>query len=129
MSAAENVTVAKRFWRGLNRRDIETVDRCLAVDFVAYPHYGKVMDRNAYKLTLAAMMQTFPDLHVREEQIVADDDCVAMRLVAVGTDRNGLLGAPASRKRPILRQAYFMDFKAGKIKELRTYSDEATFDR
>ncbi len=121
MSTSNNVTLARRFWDGLNKRDLGIVDKCLAEDFVGYQRPGGVVNRRAYKLTLAALLDTFPDLHVTEEQVVAEGDTVALCSVIEGTDDKSWLLTPDTGKRLTMQQACFMRFSGGKISELRSY--------
>ncbi len=128
MSTATNVALARRFWDGLNKRDLGVVDECLAEDFVWFVRPGKTMDRRAFKAVLAALLTMFPDLRLIEDHMVAAKrDSVAIRFVAVGTDVNACLQMPQTGKRLTIDQAYFMRFRDGKMQELRSYASGTGF--
>ena len=45
---------------------------------------------------MAGVVSAFPDLHLRIEQLIAQDDLVAARLALRGTHRGPFLGVPAT---------------------------------
>jgi predicted ester cyclase len=105
----------------LNKGNLAAINKYFTDDFVCYTHDGKIVNKATYKLMMAALMKTFPDVHGKEEGIVADEDTVALRFATIGTDSVGREGKLPTGKVTTLQQAYFMRFSGGKINEVRSY--------
>ncbi len=71
----------------VNKKDLDAIDRNVAVDFIDHDGPGgKKADRAADKAMMAGMHQLFRDLHVEIRDCVAQGDKVVVRNVWTGTN-------------------------------------------
>ncbi len=70
----------------VNKKDLAAIDRNMAASFVDHDGPGgKPMDRAGDRAMMAAMYQTFPDLHVEVKESLAEGDKVMVRNLWTGT--------------------------------------------
>ena len=95
-----NETVIRRFIEEcLNQRQIDLVDELFSSDYVNNAATADISaDLEGYKKRIAYMIQGFPDLHVKIEDIFSAGDRVAIRLTATGTHRGECMGIQATGK-------------------------------
>ena len=75
----------------------DELDDLLAMDFVNHdPLPGSTPDRQGYKQSLGRLVNALPDLTVSIEDIVAEGDRVAVRVIERGTQRGPLMGIARS---------------------------------
>jgi steroid delta-isomerase-like uncharacterized protein len=65
----------------------------------------------------------FPDLHWQIEQMVAEDDCVAVRLVLTGTHRGEFRGIPATGRRIAMHEMAFWRIVESRLHTLWAQAD------
>jgi steroid delta-isomerase-like uncharacterized protein len=115
---ARNKEVARRFleeafgphWR------VELVDELHLPEFVLHTAHGDLGLREDREAVLAWQRGT-PDLTIRIEDIVAEDERVAVRWTASGTNSGEWNGLPATGKKVTATGMTFWRFKDGKIAE------------
>ena len=110
----------------LNQGDLAIIEELIAPDFINH-EAPPGRDRGPESIRqLATMLRTaFPDLRFTVEDIVAEGDVVAGRLVMSGTHRGPLMGmAPTGRS---VHQAHmhFVRFRDGKAIEHWGMRDDA----
>jgi predicted ester cyclase len=95
MSTEQNKTLYRRFVEEVvNKGNLALVDELAAPDFVDHtPLPGLTPDREGYKQSFAMFRAAFPDFHATIEDLVAEGDVVAGRVVTTGT-HSGPLQTP-----------------------------------
>ncbi|HEV7922375.1 MAG TPA: ester cyclase [Thermoanaerobaculia bacterium] len=80
--------------------DLRVVDELLADDFVDHtPLPGLPPTRDGIRTLFAAMRAAFPDLRVRIDEQIGEQDKVMTRKTFQGTHRGEFLGVPGSGNR------------------------------
>jgi len=104
MTVASLVEYQRVWLDGLNRGDVSAADEAFASDCVVHitgiaePFRGV----GAWKEFVAGMLNAFPDLHFTMEDQLVQDDRVAHRWSATGTQTGPLGPAPATGKSVVL---------------------------
>jgi steroid delta-isomerase-like uncharacterized protein len=99
MSVAEHGAVIRRWMDAWNAKDIDAAVELLAPQYVRHdPNMPDVVGPRAQRDYLEAMFRAFPDLTLRPERIIAQDDLVAAHLTAHGTNRGEFIGIPATER-------------------------------
>jgi steroid delta-isomerase-like uncharacterized protein len=88
---------------------------------------GQAMDLAGHTQMAGAFYAAFPDLNHVIEDTVADDEKVAVRVVALGTHSAELMGIPASGKRVSIEIMAILWIEHGKVTELRVVFDQLGF--
>jgi serine phosphatase RsbU (regulator of sigma subunit)/predicted ester cyclase len=116
----KNKALVRRFFEARVKRDLDTLDKMLAPDFVSHTNRlpGQPPDREGYKLQVATSVSAFSDVRFVIEDQIATGDKVVSRISGRGThDRRELLDtAPTGRE--IASVATFIHrISEGKISE------------
>lgn len=107
-----------------NKGNLGLVDEILTSDFVDYNQPPGAPDgREGYKAGVSMIRSAFPDIQFTLDQILAEDDRVAIRLTGRGTHRGDFLGISATGKEVSLGSMTFVHFKNGKIAKRWGISD------
>ena len=64
---------------------------------------------------MSAMKAAFPDLHASVEDVIAEGDKVALRMVARGTHQGDFMGIPATGKKVSMAEMHILQFAGGKV--------------
>src|ERR1700751_333823 len=89
---------------------------------------GTVSGRDGLTGLLTAFIGALPDLHAEEQDVIASDDLVVMRLVVTATQEGDLLGIPATGRRVKWDAVdIYRVTDDGKISEEWAADDMATF--
>ena len=83
--------------------------------FVDSPSAGPHRGRDAIRKALQGWVDTFPDLRVQAEQIVADTDAAAIVLTLKGTQQGEFFGVPATGRHVAFRMVMVQRFENGLI--------------
>ena len=83
MSLDENKAIARKVIEAFNRRDLASLDKFMASDYV--DHYHQLQGREKYKQFLTVLLKAFPDWHEDIEDMVAEGDKVWCRFRATAT--------------------------------------------
>ena len=103
MNAPSNKDLSRRWFEEVwNKRRSEAIDEMFATDGIAHgleplgrkPLPGPVAFRNFWERFCGA----FPDLRVKVEDVIGEDDKTAVRFSFQGTHRGNHLGAPPTGK-------------------------------
>jgi steroid delta-isomerase-like uncharacterized protein len=99
MSVAEHEAVIGRWMDAWNAKDIDTAVDLLAPEFVRHDaNMPDVVGPRAQRDFLDGMFLAFPDLTLRPERIIAQDNLVAVHLTAHGSHRGEFIGIPATQR-------------------------------
>ena len=121
----ENKRVVRRLFEdGFNRRDLTAIDELIAVEYVdAAGERGP----GAFKQVIERLESAFPDIHYTIEDVLAEDDRVAIRWHWSGTHRGSFRGvAPTERSLTNAGAAIFR-LRAGKIVAAALETDRLGF--
>jgi steroid delta-isomerase-like uncharacterized protein len=115
MSVIENKSLVHHYYEMWNRWDFALADELIAEDISFRGSLGvDVRGREGFKGYMRAVCAAFPDFHNRIEELVAEDDKVAVRLTYTGTHRGELFGI-----RPTGRQVSYAGVAIFRIVEGR----------
>lgn len=121
----KNITLVKRLFEEVwNKGNLSLVDEFLAADFVDYNRPPDAPDgREGYKAGVNMIRTAFPDFHFTLDQILAEDNRVAIRLTGSGTHKGDFLGISPTGKQVTLGSMTFIHIKNGKLAERWGISD------
>lgn len=125
MSREDNIAAQEHLAEHINAGKVEAALESFAENAVDHdPAPGQGAGREGFKQFFDALTTAFPDAHIEPEQMVVDDDNVAVAYTLTGTheaDFNGV--APTGRKIEV-RGLQIGRFEDGKIVERWGSSDE-----
>jgi predicted ester cyclase len=94
------------------------VDETVSPDVISHDAFpGQATGPEGLKQTFAMFHQAFPDLHAKEQVVVADGDLVAARFLVTGTHKGDFMGQAATGNPVSYIEAVFVRFRDGKIVE------------
>jgi predicted ester cyclase len=94
-----NIALVRRFYDYLNARAGDDWNSIFADGWNAVPPLPEVPDQVAgYRMVIDQFRAGAPDLQVKNVEIIANDDVVAVRSRVSGTNTGDLFGKPASGK-------------------------------
>lgn len=97
--SAKNRAAVEAFYSAFNTKDLSKLDAAVSAnwdDLPLAPHQGP--GRDGFKETAQYFFTAFPDLHVTNEQIVAQGNLVVVRSTLSGTQRGEFSGMAPSGK-------------------------------
>lgn len=109
-----------------NRKELGGVESFFTPDFADHSSNGDG-DLASYKVECEAIVNAFPDLHVRLDEVIAQGDTVVKRFTATGTHRGEYFGIPASGGHVTVRGMYMYHVRDGKISEQWRILDSLSF--
>lgn len=125
MSQQENLAATQRLGEAVNSGNLEVlrdvfapnaIDRDPAADQVAGPE--------GFIHFFTGFRAAFPDLSISVEQLVADEDNVAIAYTITGTHQGDFLGIPATNRQIKARGVQIARFQNGQIVERWGSSDQ-----
>lgn len=126
MPANENKEIALRFLQAWNAGSQVIVDELAAPGLVvSYSTWPEVVrGPEAFKGMLAMTFNSFPDLRIRADEVLAEGDRVALRWTYWGTFQSGeLYGVAAAGQEVKVSGITFYRIAAGKVVEERGIVD------
>lgn len=126
-SDKKNVQATEELAQRLMQGDLDAVGDAFAPDFVDHdpaPDQGEGAEglRDFWSSFLAA----FPDLQIKPEQVVADDDKVAIAYTVSGTQQGEFMGHAPTGKRMSVRGMQITRIEDGKVVERWGATDQLT---
>ncbi len=116
MSTEENKATIRSFYEAAG--DPERAVKFISPDFVDHSlPPGMPQGPEGFRQLVAMFNQAFPDLRVEVEQLVAEGDMVADRVVVRGTHQGELMGIPATGKQVVLTSTNINRLAGGQIVE------------
>ena len=126
MSTENNKALVRRATEeAINRGNLALLDELVSSDFVLHdPNYPQpVRGVEGLKQYFQTFRSAFPDLHFTIEDIVGEDDTVAVRQTGRGTHQGELFGIPPTGKQLTVTAMHFHRFVNGKPVESWVNSD------
>ena len=121
MSEEDNKDVIRRWIEAYNQRDLEAEANLLAPGFVAHvPDAPAPLDLEgleSWRQFTAPFTEAFPDLRLTIQDIAAEGDTVAARVVFEGTHRGEFQGLPPTGKQVAFSSIEFNRVVGGKVEE------------
>jgi predicted ester cyclase len=120
MSSEDNKAIIRRLAEAFNKRDFTFIDHAFSPHFVLHtaltPGWPRGLEGARQMFT--TMLSTAPDMHATIEDLVAEDDKVAVRWTFRGTHTGPSLtrGAPTGESFTVVAIAVYR-FADGKIEE------------
>jgi steroid delta-isomerase-like uncharacterized protein len=96
MGLEENVALVQKYWEKC--WNLHDPDYLAETHHLTFSENGVVTGVSAFRNDLSAFFQSFPDVQVSIEDVLAHEDRVLMRVVYQGTHKGRQKGFPASGK-------------------------------
>jgi predicted ester cyclase len=116
----ENQSTIRRFVEdAFNGRDLSVLDEIVAEGFTNHdpPFHGLSPGREGLKQTFGGFWSAFPDIEATSEQLIADEDKVALVVSLRGTHRGELMGIPPTETEMSIRTVEIFHLVARQIAE------------
>jgi len=127
MSKESSQAALGKFAEAVNTGKFDLFDQVVASDCVDHdPADGQLPGPAGYQMFFSEMRAAFPDLSVKPETIVQDEDTIAFAYTLTGTHSGSLGKIPPSGKKVKIRGMQISKFKDGKMAERWGSSDEKT---
>jgi predicted ester cyclase len=98
--ATQNMEVARSFYSLINGGDAEKWKASFAPNWKAHPPLPSAPDQvSGYQQVIGAFRAGVPDLVVKQVEVIANDDVVAVRSRVTGKNTQKLFGQPASNRK------------------------------
>jgi predicted ester cyclase len=98
--AAQNAAVARSFYSLINGGDAEKWKTAFAPNWKAHPPLPNAPDQiGGYQQVIGAFRAGVPDLVVKQVEVIANDDVVAVRSKVVGKNSQKLFGQAATNRK------------------------------
>jgi predicted ester cyclase len=116
MSLEENKAKMRRFHEEvLNRGNLSVVDELLTTDFVEHAAPpGTAPGAEGVKQMIMMFRTAFPDLHLTEEDWIAEGDKVVCRYTIRGTHKGEFMGIAPTGKQVVITGIEIVRFEGGK---------------
>jgi steroid delta-isomerase-like uncharacterized protein len=112
-------TIASRFTEDLwDKGELAVADEIIAPDFVDHdPVSGQSSGLAGYKEMVGAFRNAFPDLRVKNEDVIVEADKMVLRWTARGTHTGALMSIPPTGKQVRLKGIDILRTEGGMIVE------------
>ena len=125
MSTEENKAVLRRNEEAFNKGDLAIADETIAPDYIYHGSSGQEFKGlEGFKQIITMFRTAFPDLHVTVEDMVAEGDKVAHRLILRGTQKGDLMGIAPTGKQVTVSAITISRFADGKEVEAWSNLDQ-----
>ncbi len=125
MTRESNIAAQEQFGKAINSGDFSIFDKVVAPGVVDHdPAPGQGAGPEGFRQFFTQLRTAFPDLTVRVEQMVADEDNVALAYTITGTHQGPFMGAAPTGKRMQARGVQIGKFADGKLIERWGSSDQ-----
>jgi steroid delta-isomerase-like uncharacterized protein len=116
--SAENKALVRRYFETIDSGDLSGLDGLIAPAFVRHdPNAPEVKGLEDLKRHLQRVYSAFPDFRHIIEDMIAEGDRVATRLMACGTHKGELMGVAPTGKQISVTGMRFCRITNGKIQE------------
>src|SRR5438552_5739601 len=118
MSTEQNKDVVRRFLEEVwNAGNLDVVDELIAPDYVNHTDPGQPPGPEGVKPLVTQFRSAFPDVHNAIEDVVAEEDRVAVRVTIRGTHKGELFGIPPTGKHATITGMAFYRVANGQLAE------------
>lgn len=108
----------------LDGHDIDCIPEYYRADCRFYGMTGpEAIDRDEYAAFLSMYFEAFPDLSFNIDEILVEDDTVAVRWTSHGTHENDLMDTPATGKTATVSGISMLHVENGEITEVHNSMD------
>jgi steroid delta-isomerase-like uncharacterized protein len=126
---AENKATVQHIYEQIfNQGNLAVADEVIAPDFINHsvPPGSSNRGPESMRQLITILSTAFPDMHYTVEELVAEGDIVAVRLIMSGTHRGPgpLQGMPPTDRSVRVAQMHFIRFRDGKVVEHRAVRDD-----
>ena len=113
---AEHASLARRWFQEVWVAGGESVvDELFAPDGMGWMEGRTISGAADFKDARRMLLHVFPDLSVRVEDVIEQDDKVAVRWTASATHRGDGLGVPPTNRRVAFRGLTWLEFRDGRV--------------
>jgi ketosteroid isomerase-like protein len=126
MTTSGNVSAIRRFWQGFNTHNLDIWDEVCAPAFINHDPGLPTPDADlpTIKQTIAGLLfGAFPDLQAVEQDLIAEGDKVATRLLMHGTHQGEFMGIAPTGKPVTFAGVWLAHLSGGQITEQWVYFD------
>ena len=123
--AEKNVALVRRFFEEVwNKGNLSMVDEFLAQDYADnnLPP-GAPRGLKGFEASVNMFRSAFPDIHFTLDQVLAENDHLAIRLTGRGTHKGNFMGIPPTGKQVSFGGMTFIRIQDGKVAESWGISD------
>jgi steroid delta-isomerase-like uncharacterized protein len=125
MSKQDNIAAQKHLADNINSGDVATAVESFAENCIDHdPAPDQEPGRKGFETFFTALKKSFPDAMLAPDQLVADDDHVAIAYTLSGTHEGEFKGIAPTHRRVEIRGVQIGRFEDGKIVERWGASDE-----
>jgi steroid delta-isomerase-like uncharacterized protein len=125
MTTEENKAVLRRHGEAFNTGDLAVADETMAPNYVYHGSGGmEFKGPEGFKQIITMMRTAFPDLQVTVDDMVAEGDKVAHRLILRGTHKGELMGIAPTGKQVTISAVTISRFVGGKEVEAWSNLDQ-----
>jgi steroid delta-isomerase-like uncharacterized protein len=119
MSQMDHSIVRRFVENAFNGRDLTLLDEIVAEGFTNHdpPFPGLPSGSEGLKQSFAGFWSAFPDIEATTEQLIADEDKVALLVSLRGTHRGELMGIPPTEREVSIRVIEIFRLDGGQIAE------------
>jgi len=118
MSIEQNKAVARRFIDEVFvHGDAAAIDELAADDFTAHTFGPQPVGRDVLKAALPRVAEGIRDPEFRIDDVIAEDDRVAVRLTSSATHTGPFMGVPASGNRYTIQEIHIFRIRDGQVVE------------
>lgn len=125
-TTTDTKAIVRRIETAVNERDHDLLAEVCAEDMVTRFHGGReeVIGLDAFEAYLEAIYDAFPDVTFSFDELVAEDDVVAVRYTGTATHRGEYQGVPPTGEEIQLSGMRFCRLEDGKIVEVWGQRDD-----
>lgn len=125
MSQQDNIAATERLGAAVNSGNLDALHEVFAPNVIDHdPASDQAPGPEGFIQFFTGFRAAFPDLNISVEQLVADEDNVAIAYTVTGTHRGDFLGIPATGKSIKARGVQIARFENGQIVERWGSSDQ-----
>lgn len=114
----ENKELVRRVEDAVNARDYDAFDDIFAEDFVLERELEEIHGVDGYVEYLERLLDTFPDLTVTFEEMIAEDETVVVRYSGVGTHEGKYNGVEPTEKQVAMSGLRIVRIEGEKITDV-----------
>jgi predicted ester cyclase len=117
MSEANKTALQKLYEEFFGKGDLRVADRLIGANYRDHLPTLPSPDRDGLKLLVQGVRAAFPDAHPVIDQMVSEDDRVAVRITTSATHRGEFVGIPPTNKKVEWTETHIYRFAGGKVVE------------
>jgi steroid delta-isomerase-like uncharacterized protein len=122
----KNIALARRFYEEVvNQHNVDKIDSFASSEYVEHQydtHFDG--DLKGIKKAFKHYFSAFPDMHVKVNFMMAENDLVTVQITTTGTNTGSIYGRPATNKKFEINGVDIIRFKHGKVVEHWGYAEE-----